>query len=619
MFKDYDCFYAAVFEREDPKLKSLPLAVQQKQIIVTCNYEARRRGLYKLQLVREARKKCPDVIILLGEDLTRFRNASKDNYNFLTTFTWSKKTERLGFDEVFIDVTDLVDYNIELLNRNALYRSFFHLDQNDPTAGFSYDASGVVGHTFPNISLSQEQSPCSASSPSSTDPNDLLLRLRVGSHLAQHLRHQLEEQKGYTCTVGISTNKLVSKLVGNVNKPKGQTTLIPPYDANNGGESNINRFIDGHDIGKVPGIGFKMAQKIRAHILGCPAEYDAGLVYGRTEEDIKVGDIRTFDAMGPETLRKILNGPGVPKDLADKVWGLLNGVDDSEVAKAKEVPRQISIEDSYIRLDELSEVKRELKMLACSLIKRMRLDLTSLLDDDYVDTSSDPDNGTKHDNDVNTSRRWIAHPRTLRLSTRPRPPVNADGTRSRTFARISKSGSMPSFVFSLTTTIDVSAEKLIAETLMPLFRKLHPERSGWNLSLVNLCATHMALTACDDKDGAGRDIGRMFRRQEDVLKEWRVEDIDVAPSDEDHDEELRVRELGLDESEIQRRRNDKIQDEQLGGSEDEIQHTQENLFGQDIWDSGNEDQGPGEACSICGAIMPPFAIIAHERFHALPD
>ena len=98
--QDYDCFYAAVFERENPTLKSLPLAVQQKQIIVTCNYEARRRGLYKLQLVREAREKCPDVIIVLGEDLTRFRNASKELYGFLKDYVWSNRTERLGFDEV---------------------------------------------------------------------------------------------------------------------------------------------------------------------------------------------------------------------------------------------------------------------------------------------------------------------------------------------------------------------------------------------------------------------------------------------------------------------------------------------------------------------------------------
>lgn len=34
---DYDCFYASVFESEDPSLRSLPFAVQQKQICVTAS------------------------------------------------------------------------------------------------------------------------------------------------------------------------------------------------------------------------------------------------------------------------------------------------------------------------------------------------------------------------------------------------------------------------------------------------------------------------------------------------------------------------------------------------------------------------------------------------------
>lgn len=42
-FQDYDCFYASVFEAENPALKSQPLAVVQKNIIVTCNYPARTR------------------------------------------------------------------------------------------------------------------------------------------------------------------------------------------------------------------------------------------------------------------------------------------------------------------------------------------------------------------------------------------------------------------------------------------------------------------------------------------------------------------------------------------------------------------------------------------------
>ena len=81
-------------------MKSLPLAVQQKQIVVTCNYEARRRGLRKLQLIKDAKKICPDVVIVLGEDLTKFRDASKELFSFLQGFVWGGHLEKLGFDEV---------------------------------------------------------------------------------------------------------------------------------------------------------------------------------------------------------------------------------------------------------------------------------------------------------------------------------------------------------------------------------------------------------------------------------------------------------------------------------------------------------------------------------------
>lgn len=58
------------------------------------------QGLHKLQLITEARKVCPDVVIVLGEDLTRFRNVSKQLYAFLRSFSWNSRCERLGFDEV---------------------------------------------------------------------------------------------------------------------------------------------------------------------------------------------------------------------------------------------------------------------------------------------------------------------------------------------------------------------------------------------------------------------------------------------------------------------------------------------------------------------------------------
>lgn len=201
---DYDAFYASVFEARNPALKSLPFAVQQKQIIVTCNFVARDRGLHKLQLIKEARRICPDVIIELGEDISIFRDASKELYNFIRSFSWSDKAERLGFDEVWLDVTDMVEHNIDLLNRHDLEHSFFQLARDDPTRGFAYDATSVAGHAYPEDYAAPEE--C----------DDLTFRLRLGSHLALHIRHELESQKGYTCAAGVATNKLLSKLVGSL-------------------------------------------------------------------------------------------------------------------------------------------------------------------------------------------------------------------------------------------------------------------------------------------------------------------------------------------------------------------------------------------------------------------
>ena len=520
-----------------------------------------------------------------------------------------------------MDVTDMVEYNIDV---NSLSSSFFHLDRNDPTAGFPFDASNLSGHTIP-AKITQTARP-PPSTPTSPSPGDGLgLRLQLGSHLAQHIRHQLEEQKGYTSTVGISTNKLLSKLVGNVNKPKGQTTLMPPYITapDDDAGSNVTLFLDRHDIGKIPGIGFKTAQKIRQHVLDRPAAHETGLVYGGTKEKVFVGYVRRHESLNAEVLERLLAGPGVPKGLGEKVWGLVNGVDDSEVGKAKDVPQQISIvshlslghiyirlsslnslqEDSYIKLDGMPELKKQMTVLSISLIKRMRLDLTAEADDDDNAVTL-LEEESKHSGLAVLSRRWIAHPRTLRLTTRPRPPRNPDGSRSRLFNRVSKSSEMPFFIFTLKLPVDILAEKLVNETLIPLFRQLHPEKSGWDLSLVNICASNMSHTAAETKDGAGRDIARMFRRQENVLKEWKVEDLDVLPSQhiaEDTQDDLKTATPTEEEGKEH-------------GSEDIVIASQESLTAEDCWNDEEDIAEHGYSCQACGAVMPSFAMVAHQRY-----
>lgn len=458
----------------------------------------------------------------------------------------------------------MLNFNYALLNRNDLEHSFFCTDKDDPTRGFDYDARTAFGPTYPADAASEDAL--------NDDDRVLRLRLVLGSHLARYLRHELEAQKGYTATVGVATNKTLSKLVGNVNKPKNQTTLMPPLVDPIGVGGNILQFMDAHDIGKVPGIGFKLAQKIRAYVLGRQAAHVEGLVYGGTKEDVTVRDVRLHESMGPDKLEDILGGPGSQKGIGGRVWALLNGYDDTEVSRIKRVPSQISQEDSYMKyLHTFEQVRQQLFLLAERLIRRMHLDLVEEADEDA--------------SDVAVMRRWLAHPRTLRLTTRPRPPLAPDGTRVRSFNRISHSSPMPNFAFSLTESPSVLADKLVDTTLAPMFRKLHPERNGWNLSLINVAATNMAETAADSKDSEGRDIGRMFRRQEDVLKDFKVVESKESETQPDLAEPTSMQ-------------------------------ASDGLSDDGSWlDEDQAEVGQVHDCSICGLKMPSFAADAHNRYH----
>lgn len=479
----------------------------------------------------------------------------------------------------------MVDYNMEMLNKHAFEHSFFHLSKQDPTQGFAFDATKIAGHTFPKELSCQ-----------TVNVNDVVsLRLALGSHFALYLRHQLEEQKGYTSTVGIGTNKLLSKLVGNLNKPKAQTTLMPPLGDNESGDGNAIIFMDDHEIGKVPGIGFKLAQRLRELVLHRPAEHE--WTYGGTKESVTVATVRNHPEVNFEKLETLLGGPGSPHGIGYKVWCLLHGVDDAEVTQAKPVPSQISIEDSYIRLDTMPELLKELHKLARSLIKRMRIDLLGDDDDaDFEGSKEDAEDAVETSNGSTvTGKKWLAHPKTLRLTTRPRLPLRHDGTRERTMKRISHSCPLPNFIFSLNDSVEALTEKLVMETLITMFRKLHTEKSGWNLSLVNLAVTNMAESAGESRTASGRDIGTMFKRQDDVLKDFRV--VESCP-----DAALMSHEPADDH---QASRPPEDNGGPMAQDEDE-----------DEW---VEDEGTDqlmEYCYVCASHIPSFAMIAHSRFHS---
>lgn len=477
----------------------------------------------------------------------------------------------------------MITYNVDLLNRNDLEHSFFHLDRQEPTVGFRYNATKPLGPTYPSDST--WSSPVAQADSCSLDS-----KLLVASHLTGYLRGQLEERKGYTATVGVSTSKLLAKLVGSTHKPNSQTTLLPPYvAAQPGAHTTVLDFLDAHEIRKIPGIGSKIAQRIKAHVVKAGVRSDTTQPETTPVGDapITIRDVRQCPGMGPLLLDKIVGGPGYPKDIGIKIWRLIHGVDVSEVRQARDLPTQISIEDTYGRMDTLDAVRRELVSLTVSLIRRMRTDLTERLDESEAATGQVP--GTLRTSGTARTR-WLALPKTLRLSTRPRPPPTPDGGQIRSFNRISRSAPLPQYVCNLDENTDALAERLVHDLVMSMFRKLHPEKSGWNLHLLNVAVTNMVETAGERKQSGGRDIGKMFQKQD--------------TTDRDASSEKDVSLLSTKESDIINvpRECNPRPDPGIGTWEE----------------SDDEEDMACVACTTCGALIPHFALVAHETFHTVP-
>jgi DNA polymerase iota len=438
------------------------------------------------------------------------------------------------------------------------------------------------------------------------DEDVLRLRLILASHFAQHLRFQLEEIWGYTCTIGVSTSKLLSKLIGNVNKPHAQTTLMPPYVIQSGEQrrvSNVTLFIDALEVGKLPGIGFKTANKLREFVLQRPSNFDGWKLH--ENDAIRVSDVKGIKNLDASTLERILGGPGVPQGTGLFIWNLLHGIDNSDVAIARDIPKQISIEDSYTGLDDMGLATVEMTKLAKNLIKRMRIDL---LEKHVVRQGIT--------NPESPAPRWLARPKSLRLSTRPRSMSSESNTRDFHYhSRISRTGLVPNFLFSTSESVDVLASKLVQGYLIPLFRSLHPEKSSWNLSLINVAVTNMQEAGSEAKGAVGRDIEGMFRKQEATLREWTAyNDVadEIGASNIDMVNDVEMTESVADRKEAELHL--------IKESEDQIPRSSQRSQTTDEW---IEEDGSSfeeySSCYHCGACMPSFAMAAHELFHQTGD
>ena len=103
---DMDAFYASVELRERPELHHLPVVIaahHPRAVVVAASYPAREFGLRSAMSMTQARKLCPQAIVI-EPDFAKYRQVSAEIHQILQSY--SKIIEPLSLDEAYLDVTE---------------------------------------------------------------------------------------------------------------------------------------------------------------------------------------------------------------------------------------------------------------------------------------------------------------------------------------------------------------------------------------------------------------------------------------------------------------------------------------------------------------------------------
>ena len=102
---DMDAFFASVEQRDNPELRGKPIAVAgagERTVITTSSYEARAYGVKTGMTTYEAKRLCPDIILVVGHN-EKYAQVCAELQEICLRFT--PDTECYSIDEVFLDIT----------------------------------------------------------------------------------------------------------------------------------------------------------------------------------------------------------------------------------------------------------------------------------------------------------------------------------------------------------------------------------------------------------------------------------------------------------------------------------------------------------------------------------
>ncbi|RLU16232.1 hypothetical protein DMN91_011992 [Ooceraea biroi] len=256
---DMDCFFCQVETKLQPRYEGKPLAVVQYNQwemggIIAVNYEARSFGVTRHMRGKEAKEKCPDIVLasvpcLRGKaDTSRYRKAGRQVIEVLRKHC--NMVERASVDEAYLDLTDIVDEKLaaneisskEMMSylANTYVVGYSEVDKNDEDDRRRGLKTWVLD-SFSELHDARAQ------------------KLAIAGVIVEEIRASIYRETGFRCSAGIAQNKILAKLACGLHKPNRQT-ILP--------EAAIASLYSTLPVRKVRNLGGKLGDVV-VESLGC--------------------------------------------------------------------------------------------------------------------------------------------------------------------------------------------------------------------------------------------------------------------------------------------------------------------------------------------------------------
>lgn len=104
---DMDAFYASVEMRDDPSLRGKPLIIgslpNERGVVATCSYEARKYGIHSAMNIKEAYRLCPGGVYM-HPNFDKYTAVSEQLHEIWNAYATA--AEYIALDEAYLDVTE---------------------------------------------------------------------------------------------------------------------------------------------------------------------------------------------------------------------------------------------------------------------------------------------------------------------------------------------------------------------------------------------------------------------------------------------------------------------------------------------------------------------------------